>query len=99
MKNGKVSESVLVRSILKRIKYKRKEILCGAGIGTDCAILSFSKDEKLVLSTNPVSAPMEDITVYSIHKAVNNIAVPGRNHLALCCPVCCRKNAKKNNCK
>lgn len=83
MKNGKVSESVLVRSILKRIKYKRKEILCGAGIGTDCAILSFSKDEKLVLSTNPVSAPMEDITVYSIHKAVNNIAVTGAEPLGV----------------
>lgn len=77
MKNGKVSESVLVRSILKRIKAKREEILCGAGIGTDCAILSFSKDGDFVISTNPVSAPMESVSVYGIHKAVNNIAVTG----------------------
>lgn len=77
MKNGKVSESVLTRSILKRIKTKREEILCGAGVGTDCAILSFSKDSEMVLSTNPVSAPMEDIAVYGIHKAVNNMAVTG----------------------
>ncbi|MBO5209965.1 MAG: AIR synthase family protein [Lachnospiraceae bacterium] len=77
MKNGKVSESVLVRSILKRIKTKREEILCGAGIGTDCAILSFSKEDDFVLSANPVSAPMEDVSVYGIHKAVNNVAVTG----------------------
>lgn len=77
MKNGKVSESVLVRSILKRIKAKSEEILCGAGIGTDCAILSFSKDGDFVISTNPVSAPMESVSVYGIHKAVNNIAVTG----------------------
>lgn len=74
MKNGKVSESILIRSILKRIKNRREEIVSGAGIGTDCAILSFSSDSEVVVSTNPVSAPMEEIVVYGIHKAVNNMA-------------------------
>ncbi|MDD6810439.1 MAG: AIR synthase family protein [Lachnospiraceae bacterium] len=74
MRNGKVSESVLMRSVLKRIKTKKEEIVCGAGIGTDCAILSFPEGEELVISTNPISAPMEDISVYGIHKSVNNIA-------------------------
>lgn len=77
MKNGKVSESILMRSILKKIKTKKEEVLCGAGVGTDCAILSFLSDSEVVVSANPVSAPMEEISAYGIHKAVNNIAAAG----------------------
>lgn len=42
MKVGKVSESVLKRSILKQIKTKREEIKSGAGVGEDCAIFALS---------------------------------------------------------
>lgn len=40
MKTGKVSENVLKRSVLRQIKTKRREVLCGAGIGVDCATFS-----------------------------------------------------------
>lgn len=40
MKTGKVSESILKRSVLKNIKYKRDEIQNGAGVGVDCAIFA-----------------------------------------------------------
>lgn len=43
MKIGKVSESVLKRSILRQIKTKREEILNGAAVGEDCAIFSLSE--------------------------------------------------------
>lgn len=42
MKIGKVSESVLKRSVLRQLKTKRDEVVCGAGVGDDCAIFSFS---------------------------------------------------------
>ena len=42
MKTGKVSENVLKRSVLRQLKTERKEVVNGAGIGRDCAILSFS---------------------------------------------------------
>lgn len=42
MKLGKVSESCLKRSVLRQIHPVRKELLCGAGVGEDCAIFSFS---------------------------------------------------------
>ncbi len=41
MKVGKVSESVLKRSVLRQIKTKREEVLNGAAVGEDCAIFSF----------------------------------------------------------
>lgn len=42
MKNGKITENVYRRSILQQLKYRRKEVLVGAGPGEDCAIFSFS---------------------------------------------------------
>lgn len=74
MKIGKVSENVLIRSVLRKIETKREEVLCGAGIGRDCAVLSFGEDMETVISTNPVSAPIDMVCSYGIHKALNNIA-------------------------
>ncbi|MDE7048698.1 MAG: hydrogenase maturation factor [Lachnospiraceae bacterium] len=41
MKKGKVSENVLKRSVLRQIKNPGKEVLKGAGVGNDCAFLSW----------------------------------------------------------
>ena len=48
MKIGKVPENVLKRSIIKQIKTKRDEILVGAGVGEDCAVISLADDEVFV---------------------------------------------------
>lgn len=77
MRSGKISESVLTRSVLRKIKNKRKEVVCGAGIGVDCAVLSFGEGEETVLSTNPVSAPADRVCVYGMHRALNNVAAAG----------------------
>lgn len=45
MKIGKVSESVLKRSVLKPLKKNRTEIKNGAGVGEDCAIFALSEGE------------------------------------------------------
>lgn len=74
MRIGKVSENVLVRSVLRKIKNQREEVICGAGVGTDCAVLSFGGAEESVLSTNPVSAPADMVCTYGIHRALNNLA-------------------------
>lgn len=42
MRPGKITESVLKRSVLKQIKTKREEVLREARVGEDCAFLSFS---------------------------------------------------------
>lgn len=77
MRSGKISESVLTRSVLRKIKTEREEVVCGAGIGVDCAVLSFDESGETVLSANPVSAPADMISVYGVHRALNNVAAAG----------------------
>lgn len=77
MRTGKISENVLIRSVFRRIKTKREEVKCGAGVGTDCAVLAFAENEETVLSTNPVSAPADMVCAYALHRALNNVAAAG----------------------
>lgn len=76
MRQGKISENVLKRSVLKKIKTHRDEVVSGAGIGKDCAILAFGEEET-VLSVTPVTAPVTELSSYAIPMALNNIAVSG----------------------
>ena len=77
MKIGKVSESVLKRSILKEIKNTREEIIIGAGVGEDCAVLALKTEELLVVSTDPVTAAKQDIGRLAVNHAVNDLAASG----------------------
>lgn len=77
MRKGKISDNVLKRSVLKKIKTHREEVTNGAGVGTDCAVLSFGGAYETVLSTTPVTAPVKDISAYAIHMALNNVAAAG----------------------
>lgn len=76
MRQGKISENVLKRSVLKKIKTHRDEVVSGAGIGKDCAILAFGEEET-VLSVTPVTAPVTELSSYAIPMALNNVAVAG----------------------
>ncbi len=77
MRRGKISESVLKRSVLKKIKTHRDEVVCGAGIGTDCAILSFGEGFQTVLATTPVTSPAAQLGSYAVPMALNNVVLAG----------------------
>lgn len=81
MKVGKVSESVLKRSVLKQINSKNTQVKNGAGVGEDCAI--FSCGDTLVASCMQAAAVSvaEDIR-YVIIKACNGVACGGAVPLA-----------------
>ena len=82
MKVGKVSESVLKRSVLKQITNQNSEVKNGAGIGEDCAVFA-QKNGYTVQSVQTffVTSPSE---VYvPIMKAVNGIAVKGAHPVAV----------------
>lgn len=66
-----------MRSVLRKIKTEREEIVCGAGIGADCAVFSCEKDVESVFSTNSVSAPADMVCAYGVHRALNNVAAAG----------------------
>lgn len=77
MKTGKVSESILKRSILKQIHTKREEVLLGAAVGEDCAALRLAAGEIFVLSTDPITAAAKDIGALAITVSLNDIASAG----------------------
>lgn len=83
MRNGKIAESVLMRSVLRKIKTRREETVDGAGIGRDCAILSFGDRYESVLATASTAAPIEELGRYAVHSALNNVAASGAEPVAV----------------
>jgi len=77
MKIGKIPETVLKRSVLKQITNNREEVLVGAGVGEDCAILALKEDEVMVLSTDPITGTRKDIGKLAIHITMNDLASAG----------------------
>ena len=83
MRQGKISENVLKRSVLRKIKTYREEVISGAGIGKDCAILAHKEGMETVLSTTPVTAPLAELGRYAVPMALNNVAVAGAEPLGV----------------
>ena len=78
------------RSVLKQIQSKRKEVICGAGLGENCAVFTFPKGELGLCSVHSVTVAGQSCARYAIHKAANNLAaacaVPVAAELALLLP-------------
>lgn len=83
MRLGKVSENVLKRSVLKHIHTGREEVICGAGLGENCAVFTFSDEEYTLISSHQTTVAGEDATRYCIHKAANNLAAAGAEPVAV----------------
>ncbi len=77
MKTGKVPESVLKRSIINQIKTKRPEILQGAAVGEDCAVIELGEDEVYVMSTDPITGTSHETGSLAVHVTANDIASAG----------------------
>ena len=77
MKVGKVSETILKRSIFKQIRTKREEVLLGAGVGEDCAAVKLEPGEVFVLSTDPITGTVKDVGTLAIQVTVNDLASSG----------------------
>jgi len=83
MKLGKISDSILKRTVLKQIKFKRDEIIHGAGVGEDCAIFACAADENMVscMQEAAVAAPADMARL--VIKCANNLATAGAQPVAL----------------
>ena len=77
MNLGKISETVLKRSVLNQIEHRRNEVLVGPAVGEDCSILAIAEDEVLVLSTDPITGTVQDIGTFAVHITANDIASNG----------------------
>ncbi|MDE5908943.1 MAG: hydrogenase maturation factor [Lachnospiraceae bacterium] len=89
MRVGKISESVLKRSVLRLIENSRREVIKGAGIGVDCAFLSWedtgSKEGGRVFAsaTETISLPVRNPAYLAVMAAANNLAASGAEALAV----------------
>ncbi len=77
MKVGKLPESVLKRTVLKKVNKVRPEVVVGAGVGEDCAAIKLADDEVMVLSTDPITGTAKDIGKLSVYITANDVACSG----------------------
>lgn len=83
MEIGKVSETILKRSIFKQLQVKRDEVLIGPGVGEDCAVLEVEDGECLVLSTDPITGASENLGELAFHITLNDLAASGAEPIGL----------------
>lgn len=80
MKTGKLSESILKRSVLGQIKNQRTEVIKGAAAGEDCAFLALQKN--IIVSMETVALPVENAAYLAVMAAANNLAAGGAEPIA-----------------
>ena len=83
MKVGKVPEAVLKRSIIKQLKTKRPEIVQGAAVGEDCAVVALKEDEVYVMSVDPITGTTHDLGYFAINITANDIASAGAENIGV----------------
>ena len=83
MRLGKVSDSVLKRSVLRKIKTHREEVICGAALGEDCAFLQFDKDEVIGVTTDPVTCTKFGSAKAAVYNVTNDLAAGGAMPVAV----------------
>lgn len=82
MMTGKINWDVLQKLLKENQGAVRKEVLNPGGIGEDCAVVRIG-NEKLVLTTDPVTAASVDIGHIAFHINVNDLATTGARPLGV----------------
>lgn len=80
---GKLDSELLKRIVFEKISYKRPEVLVRPGIGEDCAVVNFGNEYNCVMSTDPITAAVNDIGRLAIHITCNDIASNGIQPLGI----------------
>lgn len=91
MKTGKISESILRRSVLRQIVNQRQEVVKGAGVGEDCAFLSWKESVRenaesfglMAVATQTVTLPVKNAAFLAVMAAINNLAASGASRAAI----------------
>ena len=73
---GKLDSEILQRAVIDQIEYKRPEVRVHSQIGVDCAAIDFGEYECL-MSTDPITASVNDIGKLCINISANDIAASG----------------------
>ena len=77
MKAGKLKESVLKRSVLKQLHMRNDESIVKPAVGGDYGAVAISKEQAVVLSSDPVTLTKDAIGSSAIIAACNDVACSG----------------------
>lgn len=77
MKIGKVSQTVLKRSILKPLQFKREEATIEPSVEEMCFGIDLKEDEQLIASSAVLYGDEKDLGVFALAQVVNDIATRG----------------------
>ncbi len=98
MRPGKLSDSILKRTVLKQIKNKRSEVVSGAGIGEDCAI--FACEGAHIASCVEEYVVADDRAMWrAIYKCANNLVTSGAEPFAVMLGIILPPNAREEKLK
>ncbi len=82
LKTGKLDSDLLKSLIFGKITYRNEDVKVRPGIGEDCAVVGFG-DFDCVMSTDPITAAVQDIGRLCIHITCNDIASNGVQPLGI----------------
>lgn len=82
MVTGKLPNYLLEELVLKYITHKRDDILAGAAVGYDNALVDFG-DEVAILSTDPITGAVNDIGKIAVHVSCNDVSTSGGTPIGL----------------
>ena len=77
MNNGKVTENILKRSVLKNLKSVNEKVLVHPSVAGDSSVVNFDEYNRLVISTNPVTYTNCNMGALAVNNIVNDLAASG----------------------
>lgn len=83
MKEGKLSEPVYKRSVLKCLRTRRNDVLSGPGIGADSQVLKLGLGSCAAVSEASAAITGSYMIKIVINRAVNNLAAMGAEPMAV----------------
>lgn len=82
MEIGKLPNHLLEEIVFKNIKNKRAEVLVGAAIGEDNAVIDFG-DEICVVSTDPITGTTKHIGKLAVYISCNDVSSSGAEPIGI----------------
>lgn len=82
MKAGKIGVNKLSNTILNQITHHREDVLLGAKIGEDSAVVDFGENS-VVISSDPITGAAENAGYLAVNVACNDLASTGANPVGI----------------
>ena len=76
MVTGKLPNELLEEVVLKYITHRRDDIIAGAAVGLDNALVDLG-DNVAILSTDPITGAVKDIGNLAVHVSCNDVSASG----------------------